>query len=383
MATEAKVAAPAVAKAQKPAAGKWLVLPDTSIALQTYESTDRNLLDNLRELAKHSDHLITTPALRDEFLRRRQAVMQKLVPVLETKSTLPIPHFASKWAESRKFQEAQKKMKEAAKAIEDATEALLTKWRSAMEDHEQDEVWKVVRLIADHHGDLALTSANPEYDMHVERARERLELGNPPQKTRGDALGDSLNWEWSLTVCAVQKANLLILTKDGDYGNVKRGDDYMPNSFLMDEFHRRVGGDRQLIVTSHTTRALEIVGEQVTEKQKQEEAKALEDIHRYRLSEFWVPLSRMPLMNSKELMANALGLAGSDAPLAALGTLTSQDLVTRAFGLSSADYLRVVSGSAAADYLREVQEHVGQGIPDGTRVASGGKKTDKPPNAAS
>lgn len=263
---EAKAAAPSGPKSAKPA-GKWFVLVDTSIALQTYKSPKPNLLDNLRELGKHGDRIITTFILRDEFLRNRNSVMSELAPELKAKT--PIPHFALNWPEGKAYLDAKAKSDE-------ATKTLLANWQNALMHRDQDEVWNVVRAIFEAKSQLALTREHPEYRKHFDAARDRLALGNPPQKNRGDALGDPLNWEWALTLCAKHKANLVVLTADSDYSDGERDDDWIANAFLQDEFQRRVGAD--LIITSRTTRALEKIGEPITPEQKRNEADALVEV---------------------------------------------------------------------------------------------------------
>ena len=255
----------------------WLVFVDTSVLLRVYESPQPNLLGDLRELGKHPDCIITTFVVRDEFMRNRHRVMNRLAETLAKIAEPKIVDFARQWPEGKAFQEAAERSGQAVKALVD-------KWKETMENPaKNDAVWSEVHKILDANSDLALASSSEDAKAVLARAQLRRALGNPPGNDAGATLGDATNWEWCLEVCRRRKANLVVLTADGDYGSERRGDDYLPNMLLYDEFQRAVGTTRLLAITTRTTKALELIGQAVTPEQKRGEEVALRDVIESRL----------------------------------------------------------------------------------------------------
>jgi predicted nucleic acid-binding protein len=68
----------------------------------------------------------------------------------------------------------------------------------------------------------------------VQRARDRVELGNPPGKN--GSLGDAVNWE-ALLATVPEKADLHFITDDKDYSSPLDEEDF--SSFLMEEWATR------------------------------------------------------------------------------------------------------------------------------------------------
>lgn len=255
----------------------WLVFVDTSVLLRIYESPQPNLLGDLRELSKHPDRVITTFVVRDEFMRNRHRVMNRLADTLSKLTEPKIVDFARQWPEGKAFHEATEHSSKAMKA-------LIEKWKETMENPaKNDAVWSEVHKLLDAKSDLSLSASSEDAKSIIDRAQLRRALGNPPGSDAAATLGDAANWEWCLEMCRRRKANLVVLTADGDYGSERRGDDYLPNMLLYDEFQRTVGTTRLLAITTRTTKALELIGQAVTPEQKRGEEVALRDVIESRL----------------------------------------------------------------------------------------------------
>jgi len=100
-----------------------------------------------------------------------------------------------------------------------------------------------------------MDSEHEEYGTIVEKARARLELGNPPNKTNEPNLGNPLNWEMCLHFCVQAGRSLIVCSNDGDYATT-HGDKRVPNHYLADEFHRLMGDEYTFEVTADLSIAL-------------------------------------------------------------------------------------------------------------------------------
>lgn len=80
----------------------------------------------------------------------------------------------------------------------------------------------------------------PTSPVIVEKARLRMDLGNPPGKNR--SLGDAVNWESLLAVAPDQ--DLVFVTADGDYLSELANDEF--SSYLQREWAIQKGGAKVL-----------------------------------------------------------------------------------------------------------------------------------------
>lgn len=111
-----------------------------------------------------------------------------------------------------------------------------------------------------------------------ERAKKRFELGYPPRKASDTSFGDSINWEWIIH-CAMNAAhapNILIVSRDGDYG-VTQGKVSALNDWLSYEFKSRVRGRRKIQLTTKLTDALKKLDELVTPADEEVESRLIEN----------------------------------------------------------------------------------------------------------
>jgi len=61
-----------------------------------------------------------------------------------------------------------------------------------------------------------LDNAKKLTDLHIEKAKKRKVVGNPPGK-KNDPLGDEINWEILLESIDKSTSELIIISNDSDY----------------------------------------------------------------------------------------------------------------------------------------------------------------------
>jgi hypothetical protein len=95
--------------------------------------------------------------------------------------------------------------------------------------------------------------------------------GCPPRKREDVTIGDAFTWEW-IVYCAIQqKAELVIVTRDTDFGAILDGESCL-NDHLKQEFQERVSKQRKIILCSRLTEALKHFNIKITQKEVQAEA---------------------------------------------------------------------------------------------------------------
>lgn len=207
------------------------VFADANIFLDFYRFSD----DDLGQLEKLADHIdgdqitLYLPDLTAEeyFRNRDKVILEQLAQLGSSKLQIGIPVFIRESGAAREFSEAlkyanEKKKLLLAEAQHNATE------RDFRADKLISEIFsKAVRI--------------ETTDPLIERARLRVQLGNPPGKP--DALGDRVNWE-ALLAAVPDDVDLYLITRDGDY--ISQFDTSSPNMFLVQEWKKSKNGNVKL-----------------------------------------------------------------------------------------------------------------------------------------
>lgn len=194
---------------------------DTNIYLAFYHFSS----DDLEELQKllvlldnKSLTLYVTEQVVDEYERNRE---NKLADALnrfrEIKLNHQYPQLCQAYPEYQSLRDLQKK-------FESSHSVLLSKLDTDIEEQslKADQLLKSLFIKATH---------VKRSDKVVERARRRMEIGNPPGKT--GSLGDAINWE-SLLEGVPEAQDIYIIADDGDWASAL--DRYQFKNFLFNEW---------------------------------------------------------------------------------------------------------------------------------------------------
>jgi hypothetical protein len=103
-----------------------------------------------------------------------------------------------------------------------------------------------------------------------ERAMRRFYLGCPPRKQGETSIGDAVNWEWMVYCTQENDAELVILTRDQDYG-VMLGEKLYLNDHLKQEFKERVSQKRDVQLFTRASQALKPFHVKVPKEVEQDE----------------------------------------------------------------------------------------------------------------
>jgi len=133
-----------------------------------------------------------------------------------------------------------------------------------------DPVYKVTQRIFHKSDDLVLTREDSIRRLIRRRAFRRFIHGCPPRKRNDTSIGDAMNWEWMIECAIRRKAELVIVTRDSDYGVVFDGTGYI-NDHLIQEFGERVRRKRKILLYAKLSEALRHFKVPVTTQEAEEE----------------------------------------------------------------------------------------------------------------
>ena len=96
-------------------------------------------------------------------------------------------------------------------------------------------------------------------------------------KKKGDnSIGDAINWEWTVQ-CAIESGkDIVIVSRDGDYGASYKDKWYL-NDWLHQEFKQRVSQRRKIMLTGKLSEALKIVHANVTKEMEAAESQIIHE----------------------------------------------------------------------------------------------------------
>jgi hypothetical protein len=247
---------------------KKLLFVDTNIWLDFYRARNEayiGLLDRLEDIASK---IIVTHQLETEYKANRQAAILEGMSVLKTPAPIPSVGVLSN---AKAFEMLGKGLKKAQNRVKGLEEKLI---RLLAKPAESDPVYKVCQRIFHKEDALVLTRSDPRRKIVRNRAHRRFLHGCPPRKRNDTAYGDAINWEWMIECAINQNAELVIVSRDHDYGVTYKGVSYV-NDHLKQEFSNRVSQKRQLLLYTKVSDALKHFHVAVTKEQVDAEKELL------------------------------------------------------------------------------------------------------------
>ena len=243
-----------------------LLFIDTNIWLDFYRAQSDAGLKLLNHVEAIKSKIIVTFQLELEFKANRQKVLMGSMSELKAPSGIGLPKII---ADAQKTKMLAKDIKDAQRRVVGLKKDLV---RVISKPTIYDPVYKVCQRIFRRPGDpLVLGRDNGLKRQIRQKALRRFLHGCPPRKSQDVSIGDAINWEWMLRCAIDQKAELVIVTRDTDYGAIIEGESYI-NDHLKQEFHERVNKQRKLVLTSRLTEALKHFKIRVTPREVQAEA---------------------------------------------------------------------------------------------------------------
>lgn len=133
-----------------------------------------------------------------------------------------------------------------------------------------DPVYKSLDTLFFNPSPLNLNRENEKRFTIRELAEKRFLLSYPPRKSADNSIGDAVNWEWIVKCAEVTDKDIIIVTRDSDFGCYHRGKMYL-NDWLKQEFKERTNENRDIVLTNKLFQAFQWVDIPVTEDMISEE----------------------------------------------------------------------------------------------------------------
>lgn len=241
-----------------------LLFIDTNIWLDFYRARTDAGIQLLSSVEKISDRLISTYQVEMEYKKNRQAVIVEEIKSLKSPESIQRPALFS---DAKVAQTLNKNIQSAKERVKKMHE----KMHQVLENPAQhDPVYKVCQRIFHQNSDLILTRKNALRRKIRNQALRRFLHGCPPRKKNDTSIGDAINWEWMVHCAFIKKAELVIVSRDADYGVSYDKSSYI-NDHLKHEFSERVSQKRKLILCSKLSDALKHFKVTVTQQEIAEE----------------------------------------------------------------------------------------------------------------
>jgi hypothetical protein len=241
-----------------------LLFVDTNIWLDFYRARTEAGLSLLNHLEQISNRIIVTFQLEMEFKKNRQGAIIEGLQELKPPMGMSRPGLFSDAKAVKAIQTSQKQ-------AEGRVRKLKERYRRALDDPAaHDPVYQVCQRVFHKNDALALTRENPLRHSIRRKALRRFLDGCPPRKKGDTSIGDALNWEWMVQCSISENAELVIVSRDSDFGIVVDNKAYL-NDHLSQEFRERVSRKRKVLLYTKLSDALKHFKVAVTKQDEQEE----------------------------------------------------------------------------------------------------------------
>jgi hypothetical protein len=251
-----------------------LLFVDTNIWLDFYRAQNEAYLGLLEKVEALKPKIIVTHQLETEYKKNRQAVIIASIDLLQAHRLKKVPSVGV-LAQAKQFKMLGQDIDKAngrIKKLQDRLIAMLA------EPSKKDKVYQAVHRVFHRTDDLVLTRKDKDSDKRKsirERAERRFMHGCPPRKKDDTSYGDAVNWEWMID-CAISKdAELVIVSRDADYGSTYDKKSYI-NDHLRQEFSNRVSQKRKLLLYTRLSDALKQFKVTVTAEQVKAETELID-----------------------------------------------------------------------------------------------------------
>ena len=258
-----------MAKKQPTRAQEPLLFIDTNIFLDFYRVRNDAGISLLSRIDKLHASIITTCQVEMEFKKNRQRVINESVAGLKAPEiTLATPAFLSGAKTVTKLKARIKDVQKRVKRLQERTLATLQNPKT------HDLIYQATQRLFTDPATLNLRRDSKEYPQVWRKALRRFLEGRPPRKAGDTSAGDAINWEWIVLCIERAERDVIVVSRDADYGLTLDGKGYA-NDWLTEEFRARAGKKRKLILVDRLSAALKLVDIKVTPAEVTSESNVL------------------------------------------------------------------------------------------------------------
>lgn len=249
-----------------------LLFIDTNILLDFYRIRKSDIsMKYLAQIEACKDRLITGSQIEMEYKKNRQKVILESLNKFSTPDwgKLSTPALVSGLKASKMIEAKRREINNQYSKVSSKIQKILTN------PSQNDPVFTSLQRLFRNNSAYNLNRDSQQRFLIRRLARKRFCLGYPPRKSNDTSIGDAVNWEW-IVQCAIDSAkDIVIVTRDSDYGVIYRDSSYL-NDWLRQEFSQRVSRRRKILLTQKLSEGLKIVHAKVTEEMEEAERQLIE-----------------------------------------------------------------------------------------------------------
>lgn len=249
-----------------------LIFIDTNILLDFYRIRKSNIsLKYIEEIDKHKELIILTSQVEMEYKKNRQSAIIESINELNKVNSINIniPTILTDLKSVNMIRKSEQSIKDNQKKLKLKIENILQK------PSIHDVVYKKLQNVFNHKSPYILNRDNKKRYTIRRLAGKRFMLGYPPRKKSDNSIGDAINWEWIIESAQTSKKDIIIVTRDEDFGISYNNKSYL-NDWLKQEFKQRVSARKKIILTDKLTEAFKLVKIPVTSEMIEEEEQLAE-----------------------------------------------------------------------------------------------------------
>ncbi|MCP4266217.1 MAG: DUF4935 domain-containing protein [Candidatus Brocadiaceae bacterium] len=251
-----------------------LIFIDTNILLDFYRyPRGSTILPVLDHIDKNHNKIITGSQVEMEYKKNRQKVIVESMKEMKGPrwESFRLPVILSETQAAQSIVNNRKDINKQSKILIKKIESILRN------PARNDNVYKTLQRLFRSSSKLNLKRPDPNRFTVRELAKKRFLLGYPPKKDSDLSIGDAINWEWLLCCAKKENKDVVIVSRDTDYG-CRFGDDMIINDWLYQEFKQRVNRQRKVILTDKLTHAFKLAKISVKKKEEDDETKMLAEL---------------------------------------------------------------------------------------------------------
>ncbi len=228
-----------------------LLFVDTNILLDFYRADGGSMgAEFLSLMEQHKDILITGSQVAMEFKKNRQGVISAFLKNFRVPDLSPIkpPPFLKNTPQHKALLINQKAFNASCEKIKKRISSVISN------PSVNDPVYIALQKIFRHSSPYNLDRSKDVRHEIRELAKKRFLLGYPPRKEGDTSIGDAINWEWIIYCASREKRNVIIVTRDHDYGYQLN-----LNDWLKQEFKERVSSKKNVFITNSLSAAFKMI----------------------------------------------------------------------------------------------------------------------------
>lgn len=249
-----------------------LLFVDTNILLDFYRIRKSDISTKyLEQLEACKDRLIIGSQIEMEYKKNRQKVIIEALTNFSTPDwgKLSTPALVAGLQASKMIEKSRKEITAQSKKVNEKIQKILTN------PSQNDPVYQSLQRLFKVSSSYNLNRESQKRFAIRRLARKRFCLGYPPRKSNDNSIGDAINWEW-IVQCAIDSGkDIVVITRDSDYGVIYKDQSYI-NDWLKQEFKQRVNRRRKILLTHKLSVGLKIVHASVTREMEEAEEQLIE-----------------------------------------------------------------------------------------------------------